>query len=231
MGTRIFAIPLALIALSTAVTSAGAQVPDTSAIAGLIAAQVRSEHALFSLPNRDDFDAHQVAVTNVSLGTPAGVVVYRGVAWTLEHWHPYLVALVDGHMLPLGGFPGPELTQAASSLNGVALNKLAVRGLARVLAALADPNGARNLVFAGDPDTSASGRAAMRRWSSATPKSWPADTMIVERAGQETVVQLTVLSEAYHILGRPWQPIAYSFAFDTSGRLVAWAKREGEFIR
>jgi len=210
------------------------QVPDSTAIASLVAAQVRAEHLVYGLPNEAGFDARQVQVETLTTlrGHASGdVLVRRASAWTLEHWHPYIVAVVGQRTLRLGGFPAPELREAAELLGEHPASTGGARKLSEVLATLADPNGAQDLLFQEDSARTAAARAILAKWRNVQPTTWPADT-IAGVFGQGTVaIRLTVLSEAHHVLGRPWQPITYGFEFDSNGRLVSWAMHEGEYLR
>jgi hypothetical protein len=97
------------------------------------------------------------------------------------------------------------------------------KNYAELLALLADDFGAETTVSLGRPQ-SRSEAAVVAQLVASLPEDWPASNASGLEAGIWAVTT-TVLSQNARSFNQEWIAQAYSFEFDSSGRLLAWAKR------
>ena len=170
-------------------------------------------------------DARRVQVESV-VGLTGDLEVWRATLPS-DHSHPYLVALVEGTPLPLGGFAAPEIRRVSQLLGSEQLGAATVRRRAETLSLLADGNGAIQFVFTGHPDTPGYISNVAEVWRRGAPSDWPRDT-VVARSADAWHVTVTLLSRDTRSYTLHWVPTAYAFEFNTDGVLVGWASRLGE---
>lgn len=222
----LLAIGVTLVALGASQhPSESERVPD--AVLQIIATQVDMEHNLWSLPLDTSNLGRQISVERVHLSEGLDFTLWRGRLWTSTHWRPYLVATDNTHTWRLGGFPGPELADLARNRRLMATTPDSAVELARILAALLDPNGAARLIYLGHANSTPGEAPIVEAWRRKAPKGWPVSA--TTRFGNGSLrVQMSVLSLVEHDQGTPWQGIAYSFDFLPSGYFGGWAVRQSE---
>jgi len=159
--------------------------------------------------------------------TRADSVMWRGKVTNVSHWHPYLIALHERKVIPLGGFVSAELGLLARSFPKRLRSESDAALRARWLASAADPNGASQLSYRSEHQDSL---APWKAWELHSGRGWPSDT-VIKRPDGEFEVQLTLLSlKDWGGYANWWIPIAYNFLLTNEGSLVAWSQRIGEPI-
>jgi len=171
-------------------------------------------------------DARRVEVEPVD-GLTGDLKIWRATLPS-DHSHPYLVALVEGVPVPLGGFAAPEIRRVSQLLGAEQLGAATIRRRAETLALLADGNGAIQFVFTGHPDTPGYISKVAEAWRRAAPNDWPRDTVATRSPPDGWHVTVTLLSRDTRSYTLHWVPTAYAFEFNTDGVLVGWASRLGE---
>lgn len=195
----------------------------------LVAKQVYVELSLSGPPVSGEINPRDIRLEPGPI-VPAKLRILRATVENVTHWHRYIVAEEGGRLFRLGGFQAPELEGVSELIRTKRSNKEEVVEQARLLASLADPEGAVDLVYATGATELTSNKDIARTWLSVAPKHWPVDTTIVHANGA-IALRLTVLSRATRSLVSVWVPTAYSFLFGPDGQLQAWSKSEGEPFR
>lgn len=195
--------------------------------ARLVAAQASVEWSVWSGVAMPDFSPADVEFERLN-ELRSTVPFWRGLVRTLSHSHPYIIAVINGRVVGIGGFASPALREA-SSVARIPFSRENARSLAYFLAVVADPNGALSVVppsAEGEAEAATSG--LLNSWKSHRPPGWPEDT--VQMLPDSTVrVRITVLSSmAWTGFRNVWLPIGYAFDFTPDGQLLHWAFREGD---
>ena len=207
---------------------AQAQVLELNDMSALIAAQVQTELAL----HFSDVPSQQVHPAEIEL-TPVSrlgeLSLWRGSVSSIDHWHWYLVGAKDSQLLRLGGFESPELIEAltATGLGVDPRRPSSLRMAGQLLAKMADPEGAVEVVFPGGEESQHDSKVIVQKWEGMRPHRWPADT-IFHMPGDAAEVRITALSFRTRAMTPVWVPIQYVFLFSARGDLVAWSSRFGE---
>ena len=205
---------------------ANAHTGPAAKAAVLVAAQADSELALLHGTRRVEPD--QVRLIPFHEQPLPGFQLWRAeISVGQSHWHPYLVAANESGVLRLGGFTAPELLHAVPALPRVNMSdEVRTLQLARCLAQLADPYGAAELVYPNAASRPGTDTSIVDRWSRRRPATLPNDS-ISHTSATGFEVRVTVLTRAAHNVWAGWTAIAYTFEFDTSLRLLAWARQVG----
>lgn len=159
--------------------------------------------------------------------TLGAAVILRGTLAISDHWHWYTVAVTKDRSFRLGGFSAPELEAFAQHLRGADTSSLDPVAVSRLLARVADPEGAINTAFPNHSGQGVGADAVLAQWHRLRPSDWPADT-ITRRSDGRVLVRLTMLSERTRAMTPVWVPTLYSFLYDRRGALRTWARWEGE---
>jgi hypothetical protein len=175
-------------------------------------------------------DAGEAILSGSNLGAErdslriAGAELWR-VDLPTDHAHPYLVAITPARVIPLAGFPTPDLYGISRMLGPV---RQGVEARASVLARLADPSGGSHVVFALTPAPSHTlDSLFVRRWRAALPATWPPDTAFAVGQGAHVVVK-SVLSRDERDFGQRWTAIVYRFVLSPAGIVESWARASTE---
>lgn len=206
-------------ALACTKDGGGVQGSDRAAIAARVAEEATTELAL-------GVGSQVVEPQGVRLenGVDVGRALTAYRVWIpRDHWHPYQVAVLGSRIITLGGFQNQDLVSAGAALAPPAVDAASLRETAEKLARLADHSGAVQYAFPGRVNAPAVGAG----WKRIAPESWPRDT-VVELRGGKWRVTLTLLSQETRSFTLNWVPTAYAFTFDSSGRLLAWGRRNGD---
>lgn len=195
---------------------------DKPAIRRAVASQMLSEFSLYGAPRSPAVPHASITVRRIGTSVAAATLWMASLAGE-ENRHPYLVVCSNDDMLRLGGFQDPDL-RAASRVVRQAGERDITR-MAYTLAAWADPNGGRELVFPGPVD-SATAVPVKARWSDLRPSDWPDDGASRTSAG----ITFTVLSKVEAHFADSWLPICYHMEFDSSGILLSWSRRLGVYF-
>lgn len=150
-------------------------------------------------------------------------------AWSVtrafSHAKTYLLAECQGRVVPLAGFPQPDLVAAAPCVTTDSTGPGSFRDLAMRYARLLARDASAE-VFASNWVTGTADSRALRAWEQRRPADWPTDR-VSEAAGGVTIVQMTTFTRIMLTPGTlVWEPRAYTFVF-TDGRLTAWGQRPG----
>jgi len=195
--------------------------PANRAARTLIASQAASQFGVWQ-PASDG----RVTLEDIQVGPGpslvSGINVLRGIP-PRDHWHPYLVVVRGDTVCAAGGFTSPELACLARWVRESQSPQTAT--LARILAILADENGAVRVFPAAEPEAKEISEAWLRR----RPQNWPQDTSLTTPEG-DTVVRITMLSQQTRSYEQAWRAFAYDFHFDSSGRLLVWSRRPSELF-
>ena len=202
----------------------GAQATDATAAIRLAAVQIAVERSTAGLPVPQPLESQQFSVE--TLHYPFRLKIQRLTPWVLPHWHPYTVAIGPHGVHPLGGFSGPDLLALAAEAELTAGSDAEAKQVAKLLAALADPNGSGEILFHQD---SLSDSATRLLWSRAARIGFPPDT-IEHVQGGGIRVRLTVLSALPRQFPAAKQIVTLAFEFSASGRLTGWSARSGEHL-
>src|SRR5690606_38176383 len=95
------------------------------------------------------------------------------------HWHPYLIGKFDHQLIPLGGFPSPDLARVAAIVPPSDTGLFQLLERAQMLAALADEAGAYEVYFG----SNGAPVAVAEVWATQRGSEWPADTVWVHPDG------------------------------------------------
>lgn len=151
-----------------------------------------------------------------------GVQIVRGIP-PRDHWHSYLIAMRGAQLCPLGGFTSPDLDCITRWMGQSPPTGTALVDRARILATLADVNGAARVISLAD--TNGGDDPAVRdAWARRRPQNWPQDTLVILPAG-DAVVRLTMLSQQTRSYEQAWLAVVYDFQFDANSNLQAWSRR------
>ncbi|SRR6266550_7388731 len=200
---------------------------EQSAIRALIADQAALLFGVITLHD-PRFSSARIPIDTVRRLSPT-VVLWRGEVSDLSHPSPFLIATVSGIAMPLrlGGFPGPRLEELSAALSRPLRSTADAVEFSHTLASIADPSGARDLVFPADEPSRSE---AIRGWKAALPRVWPKDTAVALSRGLFYVARTVLSHNKWSGYGHPWLAIAYTFFLRSDGLLLAWDRHEGPLI-
>lgn len=218
MHTFALAIVLSLMVSSASEAQVGNEIRSLVAASGTAELQMAAPWSSTPPLSQADVDVD-------SIGIVGSIALWRATLNNVDHWHWYLLAANGGIVYRLGGFQAPELLAVDAAVGDAGATSLWARSA--LLARLADPEGAINVVREGEAGRRPDGDSAMVKWQLFRPKSWPRDT-VVRFDGGSALVKITVLSERTKAITPVWVPSLYVFLYDASRHLVAWSRLEGE---
>lgn len=198
--------------------------PAEDIVRGIVADQWSIQFDLISQEIGSAFLPKDITVQDAgSLG--AGVKIFRAYPPT-DHTNGYLVAVKDSHVYALGGFPSVELLKVASLIRAPEVDSASLWAAAMNLAALADPNGATEVLFPGIGETPAGYESVVAVWDKERPIRWPRYAITIG-ADSRWRIRLTLLSRLTASYFQNWTPSVYEFLFEPDGELTRWARRTG----
>jgi hypothetical protein len=194
----------------------------------IVASYLGAELGLRAAHGLEDVSPATIVLDSV-IGLGRGVRIQRARAIMASGIPQYLLGRTRTRLVRLGGFPDADPVAFWMSVpSEVRAGPPITRAI--LLATALDLYGARHLIRA-DSATSAAAAEVIGVWRRRSPATWPADTAVaLPDGGLE--VRITVLS-AVDVEETPgvWQPVSYSFRFDSTSKLVAWARRtDAQFI-
>lgn len=167
-----------------------------------------------------------ITLTPIVDGVAFSVRLMRATAWTSTHSPPLILGIDSTKRLwKLGGFQESEALELASSLPLRVTDSAETIAASLWLARALDPNGSVS-ISDGHGSRPEDGKDPWAAWTDRRPIGWPTDTMI-RHADGHVLVRLTVLSISAHLVGSPWQPLAYAFEYDAEGVLIGWRLHQG----
>lgn len=163
----------------------------------------------------------------------AGLRVFRAKFSSIDHVPEYIIAMHEGEIWRLGGFPSPDIFGFVQmlDLNGDSEDLV---NTALMLAVMLDVNGALGIVggdgsrLAGAVDN-ATFLEGIALWQRDHPGMSMRDT-IRQSVDSLVVVSVNVISASRTIDDIVWRPVHYAFVFDNNGHLISWDRRFGEVM-
>ena len=154
------------------------------------------------------------------------VAIWRGTVASISHWQPYMVAIGQDLVLPLGGFPAADVRRLSLLLSASITSSTTAVRQAQIPAAAADQGG--HILFPSGRMIDSTAVPVLEAWFGRRHLTWQTDAVDSVPGGRFYVRVTLLSSRAWLGHGAFWVPVTYTFLMQRDGVVVAWRAYEGE---